>query len=214
MTRSLTPTPLATLGALCFALACGSGEEDPSAANDTAGKTGSRAKALEFIPRRAGRRTASALVLIGLAGITAISLTVSAGDDVIRRGLLPILAVLSALTIQGAVSGHRVLKGALETGPVQFLGSISYPVYLVHWPVAMAMSPERMSMTGWPLIIVRFVVSVGLGYAIFRWVERPMRHSCLFSDVTIADLCKIFFFNDTATTEIYTRSLVGSVRCV
>ena len=23
-----------------------------------------------------------------------------------------------------------------------------------------------------------------------------------------------FFFNDTATTEIYTRSLVGSVRCV
>ena len=24
----------------------------------------------------------------------------------------------------------------------------------------------------------------------------------------------IFFFNETATTEIYTRSLVGSVRCV
>ena len=26
--------------------------------------------------------------------------------------------------------------------------------------------------------------------------------------------CITFFFNDTATTEIYTRSLVGSVRCV
>ena len=25
---------------------------------------------------------------------------------------------------------------------------------------------------------------------------------------------KIFFFNDTATTEIYTRLVVGSVRCV
>ncbi len=24
----------------------------------------------------------------------------------------------------------------------------------------------------------------------------------------------IFFFNDTATTEIYTRGIVGSVRCV
>lgn len=35
MTRSLTPTPLATLGALCFALACGSGDEDPSATHDT-----------------------------------------------------------------------------------------------------------------------------------------------------------------------------------
>src|SRR5678816_3406925 len=28
------------------------------------------------------------------------------------------------------------------------------------------------------------------------------------------DLENVFFFNDTATTEIYTRSLVGSVRCV
>eukprot|EP00831_Metopus_contortus_P030868 TRINITY_DN2525_c0_g1_i2.p6 TRINITY_DN2525_c0_g1~~TRINITY_DN2525_c0_g1_i2.p6 ORF type:complete len:108 (+),score=23.89 TRINITY_DN2525_c0_g1_i2:3-326(+) len=27
-------------------------------------------------------------------------------------------------------------------------------------------------------------------------------------------LCFFFFFNDTATTEIYTRSIVGSVRCV
>eukprot|EP00831_Metopus_contortus_P003328 TRINITY_DN11232_c0_g1_i4.p3 TRINITY_DN11232_c0_g1~~TRINITY_DN11232_c0_g1_i4.p3 ORF type:complete len:105 (+),score=14.47 TRINITY_DN11232_c0_g1_i4:45-359(+) len=25
---------------------------------------------------------------------------------------------------------------------------------------------------------------------------------------------EVFFFNDTATTEIYTRSIVGSVRCV
>ena len=28
------------------------------------------------------------------------------------------------------------------------------------------------------------------------------------------DILFFFFFNDTATTEIYTRSLVGSVRCV
>src|SRR5678810_191627 len=28
------------------------------------------------------------------------------------------------------------------------------------------------------------------------------------------NLLIFFFFNDTATTEIYTRSLVGSVRCV
>ncbi len=26
--------------------------------------------------------------------------------------------------------------------------------------------------------------------------------------------CLVFFFNDTATTEIYTRRIVGSVRCV
>eukprot|EP00831_Metopus_contortus_P018681 TRINITY_DN17983_c0_g1_i4.p1 TRINITY_DN17983_c0_g1~~TRINITY_DN17983_c0_g1_i4.p1 ORF type:complete len:257 (-),score=78.79 TRINITY_DN17983_c0_g1_i4:71-841(-) len=31
---------------------------------------------------------------------------------------------------------------------------------------------------------------------------------------TIFFFCFFFFFNDTATTEIYTRSIVGSVRCV
>ena len=30
----------------------------------------------------------------------------------------------------------------------------------------------------------------------------------------VSVLSCLFFFNDTATTEIYTRSLVGSVRCV
>ena len=30
----------------------------------------------------------------------------------------------------------------------------------------------------------------------------------------ISEIVVVFFFNDTATTEIYTRSLVGSVRCV
>eukprot|EP00831_Metopus_contortus_P005913 TRINITY_DN12225_c0_g3_i4.p2 TRINITY_DN12225_c0_g3~~TRINITY_DN12225_c0_g3_i4.p2 ORF type:complete len:110 (+),score=24.63 TRINITY_DN12225_c0_g3_i4:58-387(+) len=32
--------------------------------------------------------------------------------------------------------------------------------------------------------------------------------------VNIFNLFIFFFFNDTATTEIYTRSIVGSVRCV
>nr|WP_227633078.1 citrate lyase subunit alpha [Klebsiella pneumoniae] len=34
------------------------------------------------------------------------------------------------------------------------------------------------------------------------------------SSLIAAHLPLIEFFNDTATTEIYTRSLVGSVRCV
>eukprot|EP00831_Metopus_contortus_P062306 TRINITY_DN54378_c0_g1_i2.p3 TRINITY_DN54378_c0_g1~~TRINITY_DN54378_c0_g1_i2.p3 ORF type:complete len:117 (-),score=13.22 TRINITY_DN54378_c0_g1_i2:209-559(-) len=38
------------------------------------------------------------------------------------------------------------------------------------------------------------------------------RHFLLVSQAYFCFLC--FFFNDTATTEIYTRSIVGSVRCV
>eukprot|EP00831_Metopus_contortus_P069840 TRINITY_DN62991_c0_g1_i1.p1 TRINITY_DN62991_c0_g1~~TRINITY_DN62991_c0_g1_i1.p1 ORF type:complete len:108 (-),score=28.52 TRINITY_DN62991_c0_g1_i1:81-404(-) len=34
------------------------------------------------------------------------------------------------------------------------------------------------------------------------------------SQLSSTSLVRCFFFNDTATTEIYTRSIVGSVRCV
>ena len=40
---------------------------------------------------------------------------------------------------------------------------------------------------------------------------------CVYRVITyrrVRELIRLFFFNDTATTEIYTRSLVGSVRCV
>lgn len=124
-------------------------------------------------PRRAGRRTATALVLIGLTGITAISLTVSAGDDVIRRGLLPALAVLSVLSIHGAVSGHKVLKGALETGPVQFLGSISYPVYLLHWPIMVAL--RWYDVSDYVVAPVGLAGSALLSLPLTRFVEKPLR---------------------------------------
>ena len=37
---------------------------------------------------------------------------------------------------------------------------------------------------------------------------------CFTHELNNFDSLFVFFFNDTATTEIYTRSLVGSVRCV
>ena len=41
-----------------------------------------------------------------------------------------------------------------------------------------------------------------------------MNSSCVVQLNTDTGFYFFFFFNDTATTEIYTRSLVGSVRCV
>src|SRR5678810_258274 len=43
--------------------------------------------------------------------------------------------------------------------------------------------------------------------------SKSKRRGQIFS-INILILFFFFFFNDTATTEIYTRSLVGSVRCV
>ncbi len=96
----------------------------------------------------------------------------------VLAGGLALISLVSVPLLLGAIVPGSFAT-FLDNAPLVELGKISYPVYLVHWPVAMAMTPERMGFTGWPLIILRFVVSVGLGYAIFRWVERPMRHSKL-----------------------------------
>ncbi len=119
--------------------------------------------------------------LVGWVSLVALVIawaTVPEDAAWVLAGGLALISFVSVGLIGGAIVPGSFAK-ALEIAPLVELGKISYPVYLVHWPVAMAMSPERMSMTGWPLIIVRFVVSVGLGYAIFRWVERPMRHSTM-----------------------------------
>jgi peptidoglycan/LPS O-acetylase OafA/YrhL len=93
----------------------------------------------------------------------------------VLAGGLALISIVSVGLLAGAVVPGSFAT-MLEVAPLVELGKISYPVYLVHWPVTMLMTPDRMGMTGWPLIIVRFVVSIAAGYAIFRWVERPMRH--------------------------------------
>ena len=47
------------------------------------------------------------------------------------------------------------------------------------------------------------ILCVGVYYCVF-----------ILNASTTVGCSVVFFFNDTATTEIYTRSLVGSVRCV
>ena len=46
------------------------------------------------------------------------------------------------------------------------------------------------------------------------WLFHSYAFRLFFSHAPRATFLFVFFFNDTATTEIYTRSLVGSVRCV
>lgn len=89
-------------------------------------------------------------------------------------GGLALISLINVPLLCGAIVPGS-LANALRFRPLVELGKLSYPVYLVHWPVALLMSSERMGMTGWPLIIIRFVVSVIAGYAIYRFIERPMR---------------------------------------
>jgi peptidoglycan/LPS O-acetylase OafA/YrhL len=93
----------------------------------------------------------------------------------VRNWGLITFSILNIGLIGGAVVGGS-FAGLLRWRPFVELGKLSYAVYLVHWPVALLMSVDRMGgMTGWPLYIIRFVVSVAVALAIERWIEKPIR---------------------------------------
>ncbi len=91
---------------------------------------------------------------------------------VLMGGLSAFSLVTVAMIIGASVEGP--MRQALAWRPLVYLGLISYPVYLVHWPVALIMSPDRLDMHGWPLIGLRWVVSIAVSVAIYKLLERPL----------------------------------------
>ena len=96
------------------------------------------------------------------------------GDPwVLGGGLAAFSLVNIGLIIGASVQGP--MSRALEFGPLVWFGRLSYPIYLVHWPMALVMNPDRMGIVGWPLILLRMVASVVVAWAVFRWLETPLR---------------------------------------
>jgi peptidoglycan/LPS O-acetylase OafA/YrhL len=93
----------------------------------------------------------------------------------VRDGGLILFSILNIGLIGGAVVEGSFAR-MLRWRPFVELGKISYAVYLVHWPVALILSVDRMGgMTGWPLYGIRFVVSIAVALAIERVIEKPIR---------------------------------------
>ncbi|NVM97836.1 acyltransferase [Arthrobacter sp. SDTb3-6] len=87
---------------------------------------------------------------------------------------LPVLA--TALLIVGGGAESRLSSGRLlGAGILQFIGKISYSLYLVHWPLQVI--PQAFVGSGEPLpLLVRLLLglaSVPLAWLLFRWVEEP-----------------------------------------
>jgi peptidoglycan/LPS O-acetylase OafA/YrhL len=87
------------------------------------------------------------------------------------------LTELAALVLIGcAVQGERSLVArALSWRPLRLLGTVSYGVYLWHWPVNVFLSPERVHMHAFALHALRFTVTFAIAIASYRFLERPIR---------------------------------------
>ncbi|MDD9371593.1 MAG: acyltransferase family protein, partial [Acidimicrobiales bacterium] len=90
-----------------------------------------------------------------------------------RGGLLAYAVVSAALVLSATVPGPA--RAALSVEPLRVLGTISYGVYLVHWPIFLVVDGDRTGLDRVPLFVVRVAITLVVAVASYRLVERPIR---------------------------------------
>lgn len=105
--------------------------------------------------------------------------TVFEDYDWVLGGGLALFSLVNLGLIIGCTVPGSSMATVLGFTPLVVLGRLSYPVYLIHWPMALILSPDRTGIVGWPLIILRFVASVVAAWLVYKLLESPMRTSKL-----------------------------------
>lgn len=90
-------------------------------------------------------------------------------------GALVPVAATAAVILAGSSSRFEGLAPVLRFRPVQFVGRVSYSLYLVHWPLlllpAYVLSTDGALGVGWRILFG--AVSLPLAWVLYRFVETP-----------------------------------------
>jgi peptidoglycan/LPS O-acetylase OafA/YrhL len=131
-------------------------------------------------PGAAARRTLhwvgpAAAVVLGVFWVRAGTSGGLPTDFMFEGGFL-LCAALAALVVADArlVEPGWFARG-LAWRPLHFIGTISYGIYLWHWPVIVYLNGARTGLSTWPLDLLRIAVTLAVSTASYYLVERPIR---------------------------------------
>jgi peptidoglycan/LPS O-acetylase OafA/YrhL len=119
----------------------------------------------------------------GLAGLAALGAGLAVAGDPLpflhAGGLLAVSAAAAALVAAAASPRPSVVQRLLATPPLVGLGTISYGVYVWHWPLFVLLTPARLGLGGAALAVLRIGVTIAVAAASYRLLERPVRRADL-----------------------------------
>jgi peptidoglycan/LPS O-acetylase OafA/YrhL len=92
------------------------------------------------------------------------------------QGGLLLFSFAVALVILAAIQPRGILPDVLSLRPLRWLGTISYGLYLWHWPIYVAVTSTRTGLDGTPLLLLRLALTVAVSTASYYLVEAPIRH--------------------------------------
>lgn len=124
-------------------------------------------------PWRPGRRISNVLSMTGIFYLALAALVVHLKDDIVYSGGLIITGVVSAMVI--ATLPTSALSQVFNLGALTWLGTVSYGVYLVHWPVLMSL--KQTSLPQWAVAPLTLVTTIVVAQVMHRRFELPMRFS-------------------------------------
>lgn len=124
-------------------------------------------------PVRLDRSTSACVGAAGLALVAASAIVID--QSRVFPGLWALMPTVGTALLLAAGSGAWVNRVVLSARPLVWLGLISYPLYLWHWPLLVF---ARIGMNDDPPPAVRLALvaaSVALAAATERWIEHPVR---------------------------------------
>ncbi len=110
----------------------------------------------------------------GLAVVVWAACTWPAASGPAYEGWFPMFALASAAVVAGLQHPSSV-RTALSWRPVVWTGTISYGLYLYHWPIYAVLTEDRVGADGVGLFTVRVLVTFVLAAMSSRLVEQPVR---------------------------------------
>jgi peptidoglycan/LPS O-acetylase OafA/YrhL len=133
-------------------------------------------------PRRTGppARWIEAAAVAALGWMAVCATAIDGQGFSYYRGGLASFSVCAVFVIFAFTGGPLGPVGrAVAWRPLRWLGTVSYGIYLWHWPVIVFLTDERAHLGGWPLDGLRVAVTLAVAALSFRFVEQPIRHGAL-----------------------------------
>ena len=127
---------------------------------------------------RIGSGTAAVAGVVGAGVLVAFCLLASESSTIMYRGGFTIVAVAGVLLVVGILASG-VGGQTMSFGPLVALGTISYGVYLWHWPVLVVLDEDRLGLDGAVLVLVQLAITLVVSVASYALVEQPIRHGVL-----------------------------------
>lgn len=124
-------------------------------------------------------RTARALDAAGLLAALGLGVawaTLRGTNPFLYHGGFWLTELGALVLIACAIAGKSsLIARALSIRPLTWLGTISYGVYLWHWPVNVFLSTERCHLHGFALHALRFALTFAIALISYRFLEQPIR---------------------------------------